>query len=73
MKYLFHMVVYDYIKQFNFNKLIDNKPGAYSTEFIQANNNDKKMIFFFSMQTVPHLSAAVCFWLTTLTLGADIL
>ena len=29
-------------KQFNFNKLIDNKPGAYSVEFIQTDNPSSK-------------------------------
>ena len=29
-------------KEFNFNKLIGNKPGTYSTEFIQADNPSNK-------------------------------
>lgn len=29
-------------KQFNFNKLIDNKPGAFSMEFIQSSNPSSK-------------------------------
>ena len=37
MKYLFHIVVYDYTKrEFNFNEVIDNKLGANSVELIQA-------------------------------------
>ena len=37
------MVVLDGIKkQFNFNNLIDNKPGAHSLEFIQAGNPRNK-------------------------------
>ena len=40
---LYETISYGYIKkQFNFNKLIDDKPGAYSVEFIQAGNPSNK-------------------------------
>ena len=44
--YIFQMVFQGYIKQFNeqfnFNKLIENKPGGYSVEFIEAGNPSNK-------------------------------